>query len=171
MTTTLLIIDLQNDYFPGGRNPLVDSVAAAQQARRLLNAFRLNSQPVVHVQHLATRSEATFFIPGTPGVEIYPLVQPYAGEAIIQKHYPNSFRETALLGSLHDLNTRYVGKLKVHQGHLGRSTAQRGQGRWTIPGQHDMVPSIAQPLTDLRTRGRAIVGYQDGSRTLLQQIA
>ena len=105
MTTTLLIIDLKNDYFPGGKNPLERSAKAAEQARRLLEAFRQSSHPVVHVEHLSTRPGATFFVPGTHGAEIYPLVQPLAGEVIIQKHYPNSFRETPLLEILHDLNT------------------------------------------------------------------
>ena len=106
MTTTLLIIDLQNDYFPGGKNPLERSAKAAEQARRLLEVFRQSSQPVVHIQHLSTRPGASFFVPETYGVEIYPLVQPQDGETVIQKHHPNSFRETPLLETLKDLNTR-----------------------------------------------------------------
>lgn len=106
MITSLLIIDLQNDYFPGGKNPLVDSTQAAEQARRLLEAFRQNLQPVVYIQHLSTRPGATFFVPETPGAEIYPRVQPQDGELVIQKHYPNSFRETPLLETLNNLKTR-----------------------------------------------------------------
>jgi hypothetical protein len=40
MNTALLIVDIQNDYFPGGKNPLEGSPEAAQQARRLLEYFR-----------------------------------------------------------------------------------------------------------------------------------
>jgi nicotinamidase-related amidase len=38
MKTALLIIDIQNDYFPGGKMELVGSVEVA--AARLLTAFR-----------------------------------------------------------------------------------------------------------------------------------
>lgn len=100
MNTALLIIDLQNDYFPAGRNPLEGSPEAAQQAGRLLEQFRTAGRPVFHVQHLSVRPGATFFLPGTPGAEIYPRVQPRPGEPVIQKHYPNSFRETDLLERL-----------------------------------------------------------------------
>ena len=53
MNTALLLIDLQNDYFPGGKNPLEGSPEAAGQARRLLEAFRNHGLPLVHIQHVA----------------------------------------------------------------------------------------------------------------------
>ena len=55
---------------------------------------------MIHVQHIAGRPEAGFFLPGTAGAEIHPLVAPRSGETVIVKHYPNSFRETPLLGTL-----------------------------------------------------------------------
>lgn len=110
MNTALLLIDLQNDYFPGGKNPLVDSPQAAGHARRLLDVFRPKGLPVVHIQHLSLRPGASFFVPGTPGAEIYPLVEPQAGELVIQKQYPNSFRETGLLEKLNQLE---IGRLVV----------------------------------------------------------
>lgn len=109
MTTCLLIIDIQNDYFPGGRMPLVGSPEAAEQARRLLDHFRQADLPRIHIQHIANRPGATFFLPGTPGAEIHPSMQPQAGEAVIVKHFPNSFRETDLLEQLRSLGaTRLV---------------------------------------------------------------
>jgi nicotinamidase-related amidase len=103
MNSALLLIDLQNDYFPGGKNALVESEAAAVQARRLLDAFRQRGRPVIHVQHFATRPGASFFVPGTRGVEIYPLLQPQPGEAVIHKNHPNCFRQTDLLDHLRSL--------------------------------------------------------------------
>ncbi len=99
--TALLLIDIQNDYFPGGKMELVGSLEASQQASYLLELFRQTRQPVVFVQHIATRVEASFFQPGTAGVEIHPSIQPQEGETVIQKHFPNSFRETDLLDHLH----------------------------------------------------------------------
>lgn len=100
MTTALIIIDLQNDYFPGGTMELVGAEAAVAQAARLLQAFRQRGLPVFHVQHIATRPGATFFLPGTPGAEIHRAVKPNEGEPVVVKHFPNSFRETALLEAL-----------------------------------------------------------------------
>lgn len=96
MTCGLIIIDVQNDYFPGGKMSLVNAEQAGNNATRLLQAARKTGVAVIHIQHLATRTDATFFVPGTAGAEIYPGVIPLAGEDIIQKHYPNSFRDTSL---------------------------------------------------------------------------
>jgi len=105
MTSTLLLVDIQNDYFPGGAMALVGSLEAGRQAGRLLAAFRAQGLPVVHIQHLALRPGATFFLPGTPGVAFHPDVAPLPGEPVFQKHFPNSFRETPLLECLHGLGT------------------------------------------------------------------
>ena len=97
MSKALLVIDIQNDYFPGGAMELVGSVEAAQQAALIQESFRKSGDPVVHVQHVARSREATFFLPNTWGVEINQLVFPVNDEAVIVKHFPNAFRETNLL--------------------------------------------------------------------------
>jgi len=96
----LLIIDIQNDYFPGGKMELVGASEAGAQAGKLLAAFRAKSLPVIHIQHLTIRPGATFFVPGTHGVQIHESVQPLAGETIFQKNFPNAFRQTPLLEHL-----------------------------------------------------------------------
>ncbi len=100
MKTALLLIDLQNDYFENGAMPLFQSEEAVKQAARVLKSFREKQEPVIHIQHIAIRSTATFFLPDTEGVEIHPLVKPESNETVIVKHYPNSFRETELLETL-----------------------------------------------------------------------
>lgn len=100
MKQALIIIDIQNDYFEGGANPLVGSREASLCARKLLADFRARALPVVHVRHLSTRPDATFFIPGTHGAEIHENVAPREGEKMIEKHFPNSFRDTDLLDYL-----------------------------------------------------------------------
>lgn len=100
MTTALLLIDIQNDYFPDGALPVVGATEAAAQAADLLASFRHLSLPVIHIQHIAQREGATFFLPGTPGAEIHPSVAPKTGETVLVKHFPNSFRETPLLAHL-----------------------------------------------------------------------
>lgn len=100
MATALLLIDIQNDYFPGAKMELEGSVEASLRAKEVLALFRQKAMPLVHVQHVAARPGATFFIPGTEGVKIHPNVAPLPGEIIIQKSYPNSFRNTPLLDHL-----------------------------------------------------------------------
>ncbi|MBI4693726.1 MAG: cysteine hydrolase [Gammaproteobacteria bacterium] len=96
MTQALVLIDLQNDYFPGGAMTLVGMEAAAERAARVLDAFRSRGAPIVHLQHVSTRPGATFFLPDTPGVGQHASVAPRAGEAIVRKHFPNSFRDSEL---------------------------------------------------------------------------
>ena len=100
--TALILVDIQNDYFPGGNNELVGSLEAGLQAGRLLEHFRSTRQTIVHIQHLSIRPGAKVFLPNTSGVQIHASVQPIERETIIQKHFPNSFRETGLREHLYN---------------------------------------------------------------------
>jgi nicotinamidase-related amidase len=108
MTIALVIIDIQNDYFTGGKMPLEGSLVASEHVKRLLDFFRSKHLPIVHIQHIATRPGATFFLPNTPGLQIHANVQPLEGETVFQKHYPNSFRDTPLLDHLRQLGIARV---------------------------------------------------------------
>lgn len=108
MKKCLVLIDLQNDYFHGGNMELVRIEEAASQAGLLLETFRGEGLPVIHVRHLAVRSGATFFLPGTPGAEINGKVEPRGEERVITKNYPNSFRDTELLKTLQKTGTPHL---------------------------------------------------------------
>jgi nicotinamidase-related amidase len=108
MSRALVLIDLQNDYFPGGRMELAGADAAVTQAAALLAAFRQRKLPVIHIQHLSTRAGATFFLPATEGAEIHAAVRPAAGERVIVKHFPNAFRETGLQAALKELGVTQI---------------------------------------------------------------
>ncbi|MDH4189073.1 MAG: cysteine hydrolase [Betaproteobacteria bacterium] len=94
--TALLIIDIQNDYFPGGKMELEGAVAAGERAAGVLAAFRAKRLPVIHVRHLSLRPGAGFFVPGTEGAEIRANLRPAQGETVVEKNFPNSFRGTDL---------------------------------------------------------------------------
>jgi len=96
MTIGLVLIDIQNDYFPGGPMAVAGATAACCKAALLLDAFRARGLPVLHVRHLSVRPGATFFLPGTDGAEIHSDLRPRGDEPVIDKHYPNSFRDTPL---------------------------------------------------------------------------
>jgi nicotinamidase-related amidase len=97
MKTALLLIDIQNDYFPGGRMELAEPLAAAKKAYALLQCFREHGGYHVHIQHENIRPGATFFLPGSSGTDIHSAVTHFVGEPIVYKNFPNSFRETNLL--------------------------------------------------------------------------
>jgi len=105
MNTGLILVDIQNDYFPGGRMELTGIEQAGLKAGELLSSFRRNQWPIFHIQHIAAQKGATFFLPKTEGAEIHQSVAPGDGELVIQKHYPNGFRETSLLQEIerHDV--------------------------------------------------------------------
>lgn len=109
-STALLLIDIQNDYFDGGKMPLFVSTEAAENARKVLQKFRMDTLSVIHIQHVAMLPTATFFLPDTRGVQIHDYVKPSAQEKVIVKHYPNSFRETELLSYL---KAKHISKLVI----------------------------------------------------------
>lgn len=92
----LLLIDIQNDYFPEGKFPLAGIEAAAAQAARLLAIARDKGLAVVHVRHEAPEADAGFFGNGTEGARIHPRVAPREGETVIVKQKVNSFLNTDL---------------------------------------------------------------------------
>jgi len=109
MKTGLILVDIQNDYFPGGTMELVGIREAGTKAKELLSFFREKRRPTYHIQHISGQKNATFFLPDTPGVEIHDDIKPFPDERVIPKHYPNSFRETGLLEELNkDGITRLV---------------------------------------------------------------
>jgi nicotinamidase-related amidase len=116
VNTALLLIDIQNDYFPNGRMPLEKSTEASQKAQEVLQTFRAKQFPVIHVQHISTRPDAVHFLPCTKGVEFHPNVQPTKNETIIKKHYPNSFKDTLLHNHLvkHHINHLIIAGMMTH---------------------------------------------------------
>jgi nicotinamidase-related amidase len=97
MKTALLLIDIQKDYFPDGRHELVEPLAAAKKAYSILQCFREHGGHHVHIQHISSEPDATFFISGDRGTDIHDAVAHFEGEPIVYKHHPNAFLETDLL--------------------------------------------------------------------------
>jgi len=106
--TALIIVDLQNDYFQGGKWELEGTEAAATKASDLLMCFRENGLPVVHVRHEFPTTDAPFFVPNSDGARVHPSVQEMDGEPVVLKHQINSFRDTNLKAILDDLTVDSV---------------------------------------------------------------
>ncbi|MBS7009084.1 cysteine hydrolase family protein [Anaerostipes sp.] len=99
MKKALLIIDVQNDYFAGGKCELSHPESALDTVKTLLCSFRKENLPVFYIQHLSD-GNTDFFIPGTSGSHIHKAITPLETEKIIVKHHPNSFYKTNLQSEL-----------------------------------------------------------------------
>lgn len=100
MTEALILIDIQRDYFPGGKMTLADGDLAADHASKVLTHFRERGLPVIHVHHVSLEKNASFFLPDTDGQTVDLRVQPEADEVVITKHTPNAFLDTELASVL-----------------------------------------------------------------------
>jgi nicotinamidase-related amidase len=63
MKETLLLIDVQNNYFPSGKMELVYMRKAAKKAAELFKTFRTSDELVFSIKHLSKRPNTTFSIP------------------------------------------------------------------------------------------------------------
>ena len=96
MTRTLLVIDVQNEYFPGGLLPLwkPDEIEA-----RIVSAIaraRASGDNVVLVRHVS-KADAGLFAANGPGSAIRPAVLAAAADApVVVKQFADAFQETEL---------------------------------------------------------------------------
>lgn len=86
LRTALLLIDIQNFYFPGAGPGLVGAEEASIAAKEILQSFRDKNQLVIHVRHQSSK-----------GFEIHDNVKPLSNEKIVTKNEVNCFNGTDLL--------------------------------------------------------------------------
>ena len=103
--TALVIVDIQEFYFPGGALPLVEPVPASETAGRVLARFRQNGDLVIHVQHESEQ-----------GMANHAAVAPLDDEIVIVKRQVNSFQDTELLEVLRtrDVNQLVIVGMQTH---------------------------------------------------------
>lgn len=90
----VLVVDLQNDYWPSGNFSLHGIEAATANAARVMDHARAKGDLVVNIRH--EMPGGPIFVPGSAGAEINDAVRPASGEPVITKNFPNSFRDTGL---------------------------------------------------------------------------
>ena len=113
-TTALLIIDIQDFYFPEGKVPLVEPEAAAANTARVLAAFRADGNPVVHVRH-----------DFEPGGAIHASVAPVEGEKVFTKTEVSCFNGTQVLAHLEEMGIKKLVIVGM-QTHMCLEAATRG---------------------------------------------
>lgn len=106
MSKALLVIDLQNDYFPEGQFPLWNTESTLLNIERAIEKAKLQNVPVIIIQHIANSDLgiAPFFNKGTKGADVYPRILAAAPDApIVVKEFADSFVETQLEETLSQL--------------------------------------------------------------------
>ncbi len=101
MKKALIIIDMQNDYFAGGKMELVGIDEAMENTIKLIEDAKAKEYEIFFIQHISTREGATFFLPNSEGVKLHMRFDVSVG-TVIQKNYPNSFRGTSLQEKLQE---------------------------------------------------------------------
>ncbi|RTL00940.1 MAG: cysteine hydrolase [Proteobacteria bacterium] len=99
MNKALLIIDLQNDYFPEGKFPLWNTEQVLGNIKQLIAKAQQQGMKIIHIQHVADSSYgiAPFFNEGTSGVEIHPqILQSVPNGEVVIKKFADSFYNTNL---------------------------------------------------------------------------
>lgn len=106
MRKALLVIDLQNDYFSGGKYPLWQAEVVLERALAAVALAQAGGVPVVLVQHVAdpAKGVSPFFNAGSEGVQIHPaLLAAAPGAPVVVKRQADSFLGTTLAATLQGL--------------------------------------------------------------------
>ncbi len=106
-TKALIVIDVQNDYFPSGKFPLWNTSKVLENIKKLITNANAIQIPVVLIRHVssAPKGTAPFFERDSTGVEIHPeILKTCPNAQIVEKQYADSFYQTELEAVLQRLN-------------------------------------------------------------------
>ncbi len=96
MTRTLLVIDIQNDYFDGGLLPLWQAEETEARIIDGIDRARARGDRIVLVRHVSSAATG-LFAPGSEGSAIRPSILAAAADAaVVIKHHADAFQETGL---------------------------------------------------------------------------
>jgi nicotinamidase-related amidase len=99
----IVVVDIQNEYFPGGKLPLFGIETAAGNAAKVIASARQSGDPVLHIRHEEPGADAPFFAAGSNGAQINVVAEPKDNEVVICKNHPNAFRESELKQKLDEM--------------------------------------------------------------------
>jgi nicotinamidase-related amidase len=103
--TALIVIDVQEFYFPGGALPLENPESAALNCKKLLTKFRDENHKIIHVGHKVRQ-----------GRSFHPDVEPLEGEKIVMKSEASAFKGTELAEYLrqHEVKRLVICGMQTH---------------------------------------------------------
>lgn len=147
MTKALLVIDLQDDYFPGGKFPLWNTDVVLQNIERAIEKATAQGIPVVHIQHVA-KGVAPFFNEGTPGADIHARVLAAAPKApVVVKEFADSFEKTNLEGTLTTLGvTELLVCGMMTQNCVTHTAISKAAEKYTVTVLSDCCTTVSEIL-------------------------
>ncbi len=102
MKRTLIVIDVQNEYFTGAL-PVSWPKGSLDNILRAVDAANACGVPVIYVQHTNAAPDAKSFARGTAGWELHEKLKERKHDFIIEKELPGSFTGTDLDDTLKKL--------------------------------------------------------------------
>ena len=99
MSKALIVIDIQNDYFSGGNMELCNITRVLRNINELIKFSREKGYEIYFIRHISKKIDASFFKPDTYGAQLHKDLD-IKDSLIIEKNYPNSFRDTILKSEL-----------------------------------------------------------------------
>lgn len=150
MKKALLLIDLQNDYFPGGLFPLWNTETTLATLVNTMKSAQAAGVEIIHIQHIANPQAgiAPFFNEGTSGADIHSVILAAAPNApVIVKEYADSFHETGLEELL---STRGVGELLVcgmmTQNCVTHTAISKAAEKYKVSILPDCCTTVSEPI-------------------------
>jgi nicotinamidase-related amidase len=99
MKKALLVIDIQNDYFPGGKYPLWNTESTLSNIEKAIRAAAAKNSAIILIQHVASpeTGRAPFFNKGSEGAAMHPrILAAAAGAPVVVKEFADAFVKTNL---------------------------------------------------------------------------
>ena len=150
MADALVVIDIQNEYFPGGAVTLPDAERAASKAAEAIEAARRAGVQVIHIRHEEPDSDQ-WFVPGVLAQRpIAPSRRPRAN--------PSSSSTTRTRSSSTDLAERLTsaGASRVALRDDDLDVRRRDRPRRRRPRLDPVLVDDACAAPDLEHRGRQV---------------
>ena len=166
----LIVIDVQNDYFPTGAYPLHDTQAVLERTVQAVRSAQAQGLPVVLVQHVA-RGPSPFFNADTEGVQIHPLLRAAAPDApVVVKAHADSFLNTTLQTTLaaRGVDSLWLCGMMTHNCVTHTALSPQAQG-YTVRVLEDLCTTVdpmihAIALSALRDRVEVVGSDSPGLR-------
>lgn len=96
MTRALIVIDLQNEYFEGGKVPLFEADETEARIIAAIACARAAGDRVILIRHESLADQG-IFVAGSSGTAIRDAILAAAGDApVVTKHFADSFQDTDL---------------------------------------------------------------------------
>lgn len=165
-STALIVIDYQNEYFPGGKMPIPDGMKAMENTKRLISYADKHKIPVFHIQHVAPKGAPVFAEDGDT-VKIHKDIQPGPNHTLLKKTSVSVWPTTDLDARLKaaKIKTLIITGLMTH-------ACVAGAARDASPlGYNVIVASDASATRDIDSPTGGVIKHGDLHRAALTEIA